>query len=105
MLLKENIGILIVETARSLLLSTYVPSEFWGEGVLTIVTLINTIPSSHISGISHFGKLYRYAPDYSFFRVFGCPCFVLKPHVERSKLSTRSIISVFLSFSEGQKGY
>ena len=39
----------LVETARSLLLSASVPSEFWGEAVLTIVTLINTIPSSHIS--------------------------------------------------------
>ena len=67
--------------------------------------MINTIPSSHISGISHFGKLYGYAPNYSFFRVFGCTCFVLKPHVERSKLSSRFIISIFLSYSEGQKGY
>ena len=67
--------------------------------------MINTIPSSHISGISHFKKLYRYAPDYSFFIIFGCTCFVLKPHVERSKLSSRSIIFVFLGYSEGQKGY
>jgi hypothetical protein len=36
----------IVETARSLLLSAFVPSEFWGEVVLTAVSLINTIPSS-----------------------------------------------------------
>ena len=33
----------IVETARSLLLSTSVPSEFWGEAILTIVSLINII--------------------------------------------------------------
>ena len=46
----------IVETARSLLLPASVPSEFWGEAVLTIVTLINSIPSSHISGIYHFEK-------------------------------------------------
>ena len=95
----------VVETTRSLLLSAYVPTEFWGEVVLTTATLINTIPSSHILGISPFEKLYRYAPDYSFFRVFGCTCFVLKPHVERSKLSSQSVISVFLSYSEGQKGY
>lgn len=30
----------IVETARSLLLSAFVPSEFWGEAVLTAVSLI-----------------------------------------------------------------
>ena len=38
----------IVEIAQSLLFLTSVNSEFWGEVVLTIVTLINTIPSSHI---------------------------------------------------------
>ena len=76
----------IVETARSLLLSAFVPSEFWGEAILTIVTLINITPSSHISGISPFEKLYSCVPDYSFFRVFGYTYFVLKPHVEHTKL-------------------
>jgi len=52
----------IVETARSLLLSTFVPSEFWGEAVLTGVSLINTILSSHSSGLSLFEKLYGYCP-------------------------------------------
>ena len=33
----------IVETARSLMLSSSVPSEFWGEAVLTAVRLIKTI--------------------------------------------------------------
>ena len=78
----------IVETARSLLLSAFVPSEFWGEAVLTAVSLINTIPSSHSSSLSPFEKLYGYVPDYSSFRVFGCTCFVFRPHVESSKLSS-----------------
>ncbi|TXG60844.1 hypothetical protein EZV62_012207 [Acer yangbiense] len=95
----------IVETARSLLLSTYVPSAFWGEAVLTAVNLINKIPSTHCLGLSPFEKLYGHAPNYSFLKVFGCTCFVLRPHVERSKLSPRSAICVFLGYGEGQKGY
>lgn len=95
----------IVETARSLLLSAFVLSEFWEEVVLTAVSLINTIPSSYSSGLSPFEKLYGYVPDYSSFRVFGCTCFVLHPHVERSKLSPRSVICVFLGYGEGKKGY
>jgi hypothetical protein len=77
----------IVETARSLLLSAFVPSDFCGEAALTAVSLINTIPSSYSSSLSSFEKLYEYVPDYSSFIVFGCTCFVLYPHVERSKLS------------------
>jgi hypothetical protein len=65
----------IVETTRSFLLSTFVPSVFWGEAVLSIIGLINTILSSHISGFSHFEKLYGYALDYLFFRVFCCTLF------------------------------
>jgi len=67
--------------------------------------LINTIPSSHNSGISPFEKLYEYVPDYSSFRVFGCTCFVLRPYVERSNLSPISAICVFLGYGEGKKGY
>ena len=78
----------IVETTRSLLLSAFVPSEFWEEAVLTVVSLINTIPSSHSSGLSPFEKLYGYVPDYSSFKVFGYTCFIFCPHVERSKLSS-----------------
>jgi len=87
------------------LLSAFVPSEFWGEAVLTTVSLINTIPSSYSSGLSPFEKLYGYVLDYSSFRVFGCTCFVLHPHVERSKLSSRSAICVFLGYDEGKKRY
>ncbi|XP_022859302.1 uncharacterized protein LOC111380069 [Olea europaea var. sylvestris] len=95
----------IVETARSLLLSASVSSMFWGEAVLIAIGLINIIPSSHISGFSPFKKLYGYTPNYSLFRVFGCTCFVLRPHVERSKLSSRSAICVFLAYGGGKKGY
>ena len=95
----------IVKTARSLLLSAFVPSEFWGEAVLTAVSLINTIPSSHSSGLSPFEKLYWYVPNFSSFRVSGCTYFVLRPHIERSKLSSRSAICVFLGYDEGKKGY
>jgi hypothetical protein len=95
----------IVETARSLLLSVFVPNEFWGEAILTVISLINTIPSSHSSGLSPFEKLHGYIPDYSSFRVFGCTCFVLRPHVECSKLSSRSVICVFLGYGESKKGY
>ncbi|PNX86333.1 hypothetical protein L195_g042411, partial [Trifolium pratense] len=95
----------IVETARSLLLSASVPCEFWGEAILTSVHVINRIPSSITSGLSPFEKLYGSTPDYSSLKVFGSTCFVLRPQVERNKLSPRSTICVFLGYGAGQKGY
>jgi hypothetical protein len=95
----------IVKTACSLLLSASVPSEFLGEDVLTTVSLINTISSSHCSSLSPFEKLYGHVLDYSSFRVFSCTCFVLHPHAECSKLSSRYAICVFLGYGEGKKRY
>jgi hypothetical protein len=95
----------IIETACSLLLSASIPSEFWGEVVLIAVSLINIISSSHSSGLSPFEKLYGHVPDYSSFSVFGCTCFILRPHAKRNKLSSRSAICVFLGYGESKKRY
>nr|GEU43357.1 integrase, catalytic core [Tanacetum cinerariifolium] len=85
----------LVETARSFLLSANVPSVFQGEPVLTATYVINRIPTEHNFGLSSFEKLYGTLPDYSSLRVFGCTCFVLKPHVERTKLSVKPLYVCF----------
>lgn len=95
----------IIETARSLILFASIPSEFWKKVILTTVNLINTFISSHNSSLSHFEKLYKYVLDYSSFRVFSCTCFVLRRHVECSKVSSRYTICVFLGYGEGKRRY
>jgi len=95
----------IVEIIYSLLLSAFVPGVFYGEVVLTVVGLINTILSSYILGISPFEKLYGYAPDYSFFKMLGCTCFIFHPHIEHSKLLSRPAICVSIGYGECQKRY
>jgi hypothetical protein len=95
----------IVETARSLLLSAFVPSEFWEKAVITVVSLINTITYSHILGFSPFEKLYGYVPYYSSSRVFLLYLFHPSSHVESNKLSSRFVICVFLGYGEGKKRY
>jgi hypothetical protein len=94
----------IIEIACSILLSASVPSEFWGEVVFTGVSLINTISSSHNSGLYPFEKFYGHVPDYSSFRVFGCTCFVLCSYMECSNLSSHYVVSVFLGYVKVKKG-
>lgn len=84
---------------------TNVPSEFWGEAVLTAVSLINKITFSHTSGLSPFETLFGHPPNHSLLGVFGCTYFVICPKVERSKVSSRFAICVFLGYGKGQKGY
>lgn len=76
-----------------------------GEAFLIAVYLINRIPSVITSSISPFERLYSQSPDYHTLRVFGCTCFVLLPKVARTKLFARSVLCVFLGYSDGQKGY
>ena len=85
----------IVETARSLLLSAFVPSEFWKEAVITVVSLINTITYSHILGFSPFEKLYGYVPYYSSSRVLCYTCFIL--HLMQKAISC-PLDLLFVSF-------
>ncbi|KAI3822076.1 hypothetical protein L1987_09657 [Smallanthus sonchifolius] len=54
----------LMETARSFLLSTEVPSVFWGEALLTAQHVINRIPTSHNDVMSPFESLFDERPDY-----------------------------------------
>ena len=76
-----------------------------GEAILTATHIMNRILTSHNFGLYPFEKLYGHTPDYSTLCVFGCTCFDLKPHVERTKLSAKFPLCVFLGYGLGQKGY
>eukprot|EP00268_Persea_americana_P033657 TRINITY_DN3330_c0_g1_i11.p1 TRINITY_DN3330_c0_g1~~TRINITY_DN3330_c0_g1_i11.p1 ORF type:complete len:627 (-),score=65.47 TRINITY_DN3330_c0_g1_i11:2488-4368(-) len=95
----------ILETARSLIHSSHVPLQFWGEAVLTATYLINRTPSTVLSGISSYEKLFSFQPDLSHLKVFGCTCFVLLSDNERTKLGPKSTVCVFLGYGIEQKGY
>ncbi|KAM1161918.1 hypothetical protein ACFX13_001069 [Malus domestica] len=94
----------LVETARTLLVASQVPSVYWVEAFSTAIYLINRLP---ISGLlkSPWELLFHTLPDYTRLRVFGCSCFPwLKPYVH-SKLDGKSKQCVFLGYSLQHKGY
>jgi histone deacetylase 1/2 len=62
----------IVEIGLTLLAHALVPLKFWDEAFLTVVFLINRIPSKVINDQSPFERLFGHPPDYSFLRTFGC---------------------------------
>jgi len=102
-LLKKNIVIFLRLQDHSYYLHMFQVS--FGEAILTTTHVVNRILTSHNSGLSPFEKLYGHAPDYSALSVFGCTYFVLKPHVERTKLSAKSTLCVFMGYGLGKKGY
>ncbi|KAM2632205.1 hypothetical protein EV1_022967 [Malus domestica] len=94
----------LVETARTLLVQSHVPHQYWVEAFTTALYLINRLPISKLSQ-SPWELLFHNVPDYSRLKVFGCLCFPwLKPYVP-SKLDGKSTKCVFLGYSLQHKGY
>ncbi|XP_059639814.1 uncharacterized protein LOC132282224 [Cornus florida] len=95
----------ILDTVRSLLISSSCPERFWGEAALTTVYTINRVPMHIIGNQSPYERLYRILPAYNLLKVFGCACFVLlQPH-ERTKLEPRARLCCFLGYRIKHKGY
>ena len=67
----------ILDTVHALLLSTKVPTPFWGEAVLLIVHTINRIPSPVIQNQTPYEHLFGSPPDYHHIRSFDSTCFIL----------------------------
>ena len=76
----------LLDTARSLMLASHVPTHHWGDAVLTACFLINRMPSSFLDNqIPHsiifpHDHLFHVPP-----KVFGCTCFVhdLSPSLDK----------------------
>ncbi|XP_028069081.1 uncharacterized protein LOC114271679 [Camellia sinensis] len=82
-----------------------VPASFWREEVLTVVFLLNRMLIPLLSGQFPYKTLFSRLPNYFLLCVFGSACFVLLPRKDRTKLSVRSVLYVFLGYSLTQKGY
>jgi hypothetical protein len=61
----------IIKTARTLLISSFMPPHFWPEVVSTAVYLIILQPSSCLQGNCPGEVLHGFPPSYDRLRVFG----------------------------------
>jgi hypothetical protein len=81
------------------------PLKFWDEAYLTVVCLINCLPSHVINKETPMERLFHPKPDYSYLKTFGCACWPNLHHYNTHKLYFRSTRCVFLGYNQQHKGY
>ncbi|XP_015167773.1 uncharacterized protein [Solanum tuberosum] len=62
----------ILGVARSLRFQAGLPLKFWGECIMTVVYIINRLPSKLLKSKTPFELLYGHPPSLSHLRVLGC---------------------------------
>jgi len=95
----------IVTTGLALLAAASLPLTYWGEAFMTVVTVINTLPTPVLQNNNPYSMLFHKDPDYQFFKVFGCACYPLTRPYNQYKFDFRSSMCLFLGYSPHHKGY
>lgn len=94
----------LLEIACALKIECGMPSQYWGECILTACYLINLFPTVVLDGLSPYEKLTDKSPMITHLKVFGCICFA-KVLNSSNKFQSRSVPYVFMGNCLTQKGY
>ncbi|XP_070005780.1 uncharacterized protein [Nicotiana sylvestris] len=84
--------------------SANIPTKYWGECIITVVYIINSLPSIILQGKSPYELLHHQKPSLEHLRVFGCLCYATTM-LHDNKFSVRAKPAVHLGYSDTQKGY
>ena len=82
-----------------------VPGRFWAEATRTAANVINKLPQPRLGFISPFETLWDVKPTVSYFRVFGCVCYVFVPSHLRSKFDKKAVTCIFVGYDNQRKGW
>ncbi|KAJ0536451.1 putative RNA-directed DNA polymerase [Helianthus annuus] len=94
----------LLNTARALLFQSGLPLRYWSDCILTVVYLINRLPTSVLGGKCPYEIVYGFKPSLSHLRNFGCLCFSTILN-ETDKFAYHADKCVFIGYSNVKKGY
>ncbi|KAE8679378.1 hypothetical protein F3Y22_tig00111402pilonHSYRG01323 [Hibiscus syriacus] len=95
----------LAEICQSMLHAKNVSGRFWAEAMRTAAFVINRLPQPRLGFVSPFEKLWNIKPTVSYFRVFGCVCYVFVPDHLWSKFDKKAVRCIFVGYDSQRKGW
>ena len=92
------------EMINSMLNSSGLPHNLWGEALLTANFILNRIPFKN-SNKSPYEVWKGRLPSYKMIKIWGCLAKVLIPLTKRTKLGPKTIDCVFIGFANASAAY
>ena len=92
------------EMINSMLNSSGLPHNLWGEALLTANFILNRIPFKN-SNKSPYEVWKGRLPSYKMIKIWGCLAKVIIPLPKRTKLSPKTIDCVFIGFANASAAY
>ncbi|KAJ9546558.1 hypothetical protein OSB04_019101 [Centaurea solstitialis] len=95
----------LVEAARSMLAQSQLPQYLWAEAMNTACYTQNRSIIHRRFGKTPYHVLFGRIPNIDYFKVFGCPCFVLNESENRGKFGPKSDEMIFVGYSDCSVAY
>ena len=93
------------EMARTMLKEHKLPTHFWGDAVNTTCYVLNRVSIRPLLLKTPYELWNGRVPKISYFRVFGCKCFILNTRDYLGKFDAKSDEGIFLGYSIKSKAY
>jgi hypothetical protein len=95
----------LIEAARTMLDEYNTSDSFWAEAINTDCPAINRLYLHKLHHKTAYELLTGKKPNVSYFRVFGCKCFILNKKPKRSKFASKVDEGIFLGYTSNAHGY
>ncbi|CAH9110852.1 unnamed protein product [Cuscuta epithymum] len=93
------------EMTRTMLNEHKLPQYFWGEAIQTACYMLNRVLLRPILKKTPYELWKGRAPNISYFKVFGCKCYILNTKDQLGKFEAKSSEGIFLGYSLVSKAY
>jgi hypothetical protein len=93
------------EMARTMLNENNLPKYLWAEAVNTACYIMNRVLVSRKNTKTPYELWKNRVPNISYFKVFGCKCFILNTKENLGKFDSKSDVGIFLGYSPTSKAY